>query len=121
MVFVKVFGWLHVLIRFCSLILLFSLNDIQLHVIQFSDASENDIPENPLEVLLFHFPMSLCFRALLDLKSFSKTILDLGVYIISTDGIFIWLIIALLLSAIASLLPARSAIRLTVRDVLAYE
>ena len=31
------------------------------------------------------------------------------------------LVIVLVLSAIASLLPARSAIRLTIRDVLAYE
>jgi len=42
-------------------------------------------------------------------------------YILSTDGIFIWLLIVLVLSVISSLLPARSATGLTVRDVLAYE
>lgn len=42
-------------------------------------------------------------------------------YTLSVPGIFIWLVIVLLLAAIASFLPARNAIRLTVRDVLAYE
>lgn len=42
-------------------------------------------------------------------------------YMLSNDGILAWLVIVLVLSAIASLLPARSATRLTVRDVLAYE
>ncbi len=42
-------------------------------------------------------------------------------YIFSSSGTLAWLIIALVLSAIASLLPARNAVRLTVRDVLAYE
>jgi len=40
---------------------------------------------------------------------------------ISSTGIYVWLILVLLLSIIASLLPARSAARLTVREVLAYE
>jgi putative ABC transport system permease protein len=42
-------------------------------------------------------------------------------YVFSSQGLFIWLIIVLALSTIASLPPARNAIRLTVRDVLAYE
>lgn len=42
-------------------------------------------------------------------------------YLLSTDGILVWLVIVLVLSTIASLLPARNATRLTVRDVLAYE
>jgi putative ABC transport system permease protein len=42
-------------------------------------------------------------------------------YIFSTQGMLIWLGVVLALSAIASLLPARNAVRLTVRDVLAYE
>ena len=37
------------------------------------------------------------------------------------DGAVIWLVVVIALSAIASFLPARSASRLTVRDVLAYE
>lgn len=43
------------------------------------------------------------------------------VYIFSTRGLLIWLGIVLILSALSSLLPARNAVRLTVRDVLAYE
>jgi len=42
-------------------------------------------------------------------------------YIFSARGLLVWLVVALLLSAIASLLPARGALRLTIRDVLAYE
>lgn len=37
------------------------------------------------------------------------------------SGILIWLGVVLVLSALASLLPARSAARLTIREVLAYE
>jgi putative ABC transport system permease protein len=42
-------------------------------------------------------------------------------YVFSTNGALLWLGIVLVLSALASLLPARSASRLTVREVLAYE
>jgi putative ABC transport system permease protein len=37
------------------------------------------------------------------------------------DGVAIWLIVVLVLSALASVLPARNAARLTIREVLAYE
>ena len=43
------------------------------------------------------------------------------VYVFSVQGLVIWLVVVLVLSTIASLLPARNAVRLTVRDVLAYE
>ncbi len=39
----------------------------------------------------------------------------------TSDGIFIWLGVVLSLSVIASILPARNAARLTIREVLAYE
>ena len=42
-------------------------------------------------------------------------------YAASPDGIGLWLIIVLVLSVLASLLPARNASRLTVRETLAYE
>jgi putative ABC transport system permease protein len=42
-------------------------------------------------------------------------------YVLSTQGIALWLIVVSVLSTVASLVPARSAVRLTVRDVLAYE
>ena len=37
------------------------------------------------------------------------------------DGFVIWLVVVLVLSVLASILPARSAARLTIREVLAYE
>jgi putative ABC transport system permease protein len=40
---------------------------------------------------------------------------------ITWDGFLLWLLVVLLLSAIASILPARNAARLTIREVLAYE
>jgi putative ABC transport system permease protein len=43
------------------------------------------------------------------------------VYTYSIQGLLIWLAVVLVLSALSSLLPARSAVRLTIRDVLAYE
>jgi putative ABC transport system permease protein len=43
------------------------------------------------------------------------------VYTLSGAGIVIWLVVVLVLAALASSLPARNAVRLTVRDVLAYE
>jgi len=39
----------------------------------------------------------------------------------SLTGLFLWLVMVLVLAALASWLPARNAVRLTVRDVLAYE
>jgi putative ABC transport system permease protein len=42
-------------------------------------------------------------------------------YTFSTNGALLWLAVVLILAALASFLPARSASRLTVREVLAYE
>jgi putative ABC transport system permease protein len=39
----------------------------------------------------------------------------------SLDGVWMWLLIVVVISLLASFLPARSASRLTVREVLAYE
>ncbi len=39
----------------------------------------------------------------------------------SMNGVWLWLLLVVLLSALASLVPARNASRLTVREVLAYE
>jgi putative ABC transport system permease protein len=36
-------------------------------------------------------------------------------------GIFIWLAVVILLSIVASILPARNAARLTINEVLSYE
>lgn len=43
------------------------------------------------------------------------------VYVFSLDGFLIWLGLILIISALACILPARNAVRLTVREVLAYE
>jgi len=37
------------------------------------------------------------------------------------EGVAIWLVVVMVLSALASVLPARNAARLTIREVLAYE
>ncbi len=42
-------------------------------------------------------------------------------YAVSTDGMLIWLVVVMVISVLASLLPAHNASRLTVREVLAYE
>ncbi|MCA9929672.1 MAG: hypothetical protein KC419_14395, partial [Anaerolineales bacterium] len=40
---------------------------------------------------------------------------------VTMDGFLIWLGLVIFLSVVASMLPARSAARLTIREVLAYE
>ena len=42
-------------------------------------------------------------------------------YSYSMQGLWLWLVVVLLLSAFASFIPARNASQLTVREVLAYE
>ena len=42
-------------------------------------------------------------------------------YAYSMPGLWLWLVVVLLLSALASFIPARNASRMTVREVLAYE
>lgn len=62
-------------------------------------------------------PMSigLCY-------AFGKALLNAPlVWNYAVPAVFLWLGIVLLIAAIASLLPARAATRLTVREVLAYE
>ena len=51
-------------------------------------------------------------------NAFVNTPLD---YTFAFDGALVWLAFVLVLSALASYLPARRAARLTVREVLAYE
>ncbi|NJO00225.1 MAG: hypothetical protein HC875_41960 [Anaerolineales bacterium] len=42
-------------------------------------------------------------------------------YTFSINGVLLWLAVVVVLSAVASFLPAWNASRLTVREVLAYE
>ena len=41
--------------------------------------------------------------------------------VFSWEGLWIWMAVVMFLSALASLIPARNAVRLTLREVLAYE
>ncbi len=66
---------------------------------------------------LLAFPISLVLDYIVGI-AFVTSPLD---FIISPYGFMIWLIGILVLSALASYLPARNASRLTVREVLAYE
>jgi len=45
----------------------------------------------------------------------------MNVYVVNWQGIVYWLVGALVLATLASILPAWRAMRLTVRDSLAYE
>jgi putative ABC transport system permease protein len=67
--------------------------------------------------ILFSFPLSQGLCALVGEAIFQ---LPLS-YVISVNGIIMWLIIVVVLSAISSFLPAYNASRLTVREILAYE
>jgi putative ABC transport system permease protein len=42
-------------------------------------------------------------------------------FVFAMKGLLMWLAAVIFLSALASMMPARNAVRLTVRDVLAYE
>jgi putative ABC transport system permease protein len=42
-------------------------------------------------------------------------------YVFSLDGFIIWLVLVLVIAITASAIPARNAMRLTVREILAYE
>ena len=44
-----------------------------------------------------------------------------GIFVLSWKGYVIWSILVVMLSVIASITPVRSAMRLTIREVLAYE
>ena len=63
------------------------------------------------------FPITYMLATIVSLAVF-KSPIDTK---ITWDGFLLWLIVVLVLSAIASILPARNAARLTIREVLAYE
>jgi putative ABC transport system permease protein len=67
--------------------------------------------------LLAAFPITYLLGNLLG-KSLLKVPL---VFLFSPQGLVIWLVVVLIISAAASFIPARNAVRLTVRDILAYE
>jgi len=67
--------------------------------------------------ILLSFPMTNLLNVLVGVSILTVP-LD---FVFTVKGLVIWLTIVISLSTLASLLPARNAVRLTVRDVLAYE
>jgi putative ABC transport system permease protein len=66
---------------------------------------------------LLSFPITSILSTIISLAIF-QTQIEVA---FTPEGFLIWLGLVLLLSAVASVLPARSAARLTIREVLAYE
>jgi putative ABC transport system permease protein len=63
------------------------------------------------------FPITILLSRIISLAIFNSP----SQFVLSPLGFFIWLALVLILSALASVLPARNAARLTIREVLAYE
>ena len=63
------------------------------------------------------FPITYMLSAIVSIAIFSTPIQ----VIFTPTGFLIWLALVIVLSALASVLPARNAARLTIREVLAYE
>jgi putative ABC transport system permease protein len=72
-----------------------------------------------LLALIASFPLTLALNAGVGQAIFNWEAMD--VYVINWQGILYWIAGALILSTLASILPARRAMQLTVRDSLAYE
>ncbi len=70
-----------------------------------------------LLALVLAYPISKLLNDMVGM-TFIKAPMDM---VINPQGFIIWLIIVCIISALASLIPAWNAVRLTVRDVLAYE
>jgi putative ABC transport system permease protein len=66
---------------------------------------------------LLSFPFTYLLSTIVSLAIFKSPIAVHFTY----QGFVIWLLVVLVLSAVASVLPARNAARLTIREVLAYE
>jgi putative ABC transport system permease protein len=66
---------------------------------------------------LLAFPISRLLTDSVSLAIFGMT----SALSFTTTGFLLWLVAVVVLSILASLLPARNAARLTIREVLAYE
>jgi putative ABC transport system permease protein len=66
---------------------------------------------------LLSYPISFLLLMIISQAMFSAPV----PLAFTLDGIAIWMVVVLVLSALASVLPARNAARLTIREVLAYE
>jgi putative ABC transport system permease protein len=67
--------------------------------------------------VIFSFPITILLSRIISLAIFNSP----SQFVLNPIGFFIWLGLVLILSAFASVLPARNAVRLTIREVLAYE
>jgi len=67
--------------------------------------------------VILSFPFTYLLSTIISLAIFDSPIEVHFTFI----GFFIWLAVVLVLSALASVLPARNAAQLTIREVLAYE
>lgn len=67
--------------------------------------------------VILSFPISFFLLRIISTQMID-TDMDLQV---TAAGFFIWLGVVVILSIIASMVPARNAARLTIREVLAYE
>jgi putative ABC transport system permease protein len=66
---------------------------------------------------IFSFPVTFLLSRIISLAIFNSP----SQFILNPLGFIIWLGLVLILSALASVLPAHNASRLTIREVLAYE
>ncbi|MCJ7812720.1 ABC transporter permease [bacterium] len=69
--------------------------------------------------LVVSFPLTLALIAGVSQALFQQQ--SIGAYVVNWQGIVYWLVGSLVLATLASILPAWRAMRLTVRDSLAYE
>ena len=67
--------------------------------------------------VIFSFPITWLLNRIISLAIFNSP----SQFTLNIWGFLIWLGLVLLLAALASILPARNAARLTIREVLAYE
>ena len=67
--------------------------------------------------VLLAFPISYLISYIINISVFGIA----GEFTVTLSGFLIWLGVVILLSIVASLLPAHNAARLTIREVLAYE
>jgi len=67
--------------------------------------------------VLVSFPITYMLTNIISVSIFHSAIPIRFTY----EGFVLWLVVVIILSAFASLLPARNAARLTIREVLAYE
>jgi len=66
---------------------------------------------------IFSFPITILLSRIISLAIFNSP----SQFVLNPLGFIIWLGLVLVLAAVASVLPARNAARLTIREVLAYE